>query len=89
MILFSTAEEVIFVPGRGYAIVFSTVYCRLRVRDPIQLRTPEGHITDTYVAGFGALSGPAVKGRMGLILPPEISKESISKGTEIWMIPKT
>jgi len=58
---------------------------RLRANDPIQLRTPDGRVLDTYVAGIEMLCGPAVKDRMAFLLPKDVTKQDVPKGTEIWL----
>jgi hypothetical protein len=40
---------------------------------------------DTYVAGIEMLCGPKVMDRMAFLLPGNITKEDVSKETEIWL----
>lgn len=58
----------------------------LHLRDVIQLREPDGYVLDTYIAGLEMICGPEVSDRMAFLLPKGITKQDISKGTEIWLI---
>jgi hypothetical protein len=57
----------------------------LKVKDPIQIRRPDGQVLDTYVEGFEMASGSAVKGRLVVRLPRSVTKSDVPKGTEIWV----
>lgn len=61
----------------------------VRVKDPIQLRTPDGHVWDTYIAAFEhvkySLLGPPLDNEVvGLCLPRELTKQDVPPGTEVW-----
>jgi hypothetical protein len=62
----------------------------VRIKDPIQLRTPDGQVRDTYIAAFehvkhSLLGPPPDKDVVGLCLPPEVTKEDVPAGTEVWI----
>lgn len=89
MVLLSTVEDTFSISGRGCVLVpavpRSSLDFRLRAKDPIQLRTPDGRILDTYVAGIEMLCGPAVKDQMAFLLPKNVTEQDVPKGTEIWL----
>jgi hypothetical protein len=63
---------------------------RIRVKDEIQLRTPDGRVTETYVVAFEHLKylqpAPPVDERpIGICLPEEIKKADVPPGTEVWV----
>lgn len=64
---------------------------RARVKDRIQLRTPQGKIINTYIDALGMFDPPFVDGRfelqesMPVKLPTEISREDVPEGTEVWL----
>src|SRR5260221_11493122 len=88
MMFFCQVEETFTVPGRGCVIVPamppSDLDFRLHARDSIQLRNPSGQVLDTYIASIEMVCGPAVD-RMAFLLPGNVSKFDIPKGTEIWL----
>ena len=62
---------------------------RIRVKGKIQLRAPDGHVTDTYVVAIecvkrNLLGPPRDPYVCGIDLPPEITK--VALGTEIWSL---
>ena len=89
MVFLSTVEDVFFISGRGCVIVpaipRSSLDFRLRANDPIQVRTPDGRVLDTYVAGIEMSCGPAVKDAIAFLLPDNVSQQDVPKGTEIWL----
>jgi hypothetical protein len=89
-IFFSEVEHTFSITGRGVVVVPALprpdLDFRLRVKSLIQLRSPDGRIQDTYIAGVELLCGPKVKGRLAFLLPQEIEKQSVPKGTEIWLV---
>lgn len=89
MLFLSEVEDTFTVAGRGCVIIPAVPRpdcdLQLRVRDPIQLRTPDGRTIDTYIAGVELLCGPAVKCRMVFLLPGEITQTDVPKGTQIWL----
>jgi hypothetical protein len=70
-------------------IVIKLLTGRIRVKDPIQLRTPEGSVRGTYIAAlehvkYNLLAPPPDKDTIGICLPPEFTKQDVPLGTEIW-----
>jgi hypothetical protein len=59
---------------------------RLRAQDAIQFRNPDGRVLNTYIASIEMLCGPEVKDRRAFLLPKEITKQDVPKGTEIWLV---
>ena len=58
-----------------------------RMKDPIQLRGPDGRVLDTHVAGLEMVSGPNVRRDVvAFMLSKDITKQDIPPGTEIWLI---
>ena len=57
----------------------------MRVKDKIQLRTPNGVTIDTQVAGIAHAKTEAGS-QYPIQLPPEISEDNVPPGTEIWLI---
>jgi len=59
------------------------------VKDPIQLRTPDGQVRDTYIAAFehvkySLLGPPPDKDVVGLRLLRELTKQDVPPGIEVW-----
>ena len=89
MVFLCTVEDAFCVSGRGCVLIPTGVRASLgfslRAKDSIQLRTPDGRVLNTYVAGIEMLCGPAVKDRMAFLLPKDVTKQEVPKGTEIWL----
>jgi len=77
--------ESIQVSGRGTVVVpdfFGEAL--VRVGSPIQLRIPGGKVSYTYIASAEWVS--ALEGeRLAFLLPPDIAKDDVPEGTEIWL----
>jgi hypothetical protein len=62
----------------------------IRVKDQIQLRTPDGRVCDTQIAGIefahGTKQDASKISRMAIILPRNIPKEDVPSGTEVWVL---
>ena len=88
MVLLTTVESSFEVPGRGCWIVPAQWKSDLRVRqeDKIQLRTPGGHILNTYIGWIERAYGPSAGVRLTIGLPRDITKEDVPSGTEIWLV---
>ena len=74
-----------------HSVVIMRFLCedgRIRVSEQIQLRTPDGQIMDTYVAGLPHvkynLLAPRDPNIVDISLPPELTKQDVPPGTEIW-----
>ena len=75
-----------FVPGCGCAIGIEFVNedARLRAKDLIQLRTPDGYVRDTYVAGFSGVKRLLLYGggsAVFLCLPRDFKMQDVPPGT--------
>jgi hypothetical protein len=57
----------------------------LKVKDPIELRRPDGQVLDTYVEGFEMASVSAIPGRLVVRLPRSVTKSDAPKGTQVWV----
>ena len=81
-------EQAFEIPGRGRVIVPTIVeghHFKIRPQDPIQLRTPEGHIRDTHIVSVEFLKQEVGMCRMGILLPAEVSEVDVPKGTDVWL----
>ncbi|HMF89993.1 MAG TPA: hypothetical protein VKL40_05070 [Candidatus Angelobacter sp.] len=85
----SKVEDTFQISGRGCVVVAAVPRAhldfRLRAKDSIQLRTPDGRVLNTHVAGIEIACGPGVKDGMAFLLPKEIAKQDVPKETEIWL----
>jgi translation elongation factor EF-Tu-like GTPase len=82
-------EDSFAITGRGCVIVFKFLAedGRIRVKDQIRLRAPDGHVRDTYVAGIERWSGPNRRRDVhGILVPADISKVDVPPNTEIWLL---
>jgi translation elongation factor EF-Tu-like GTPase len=83
-----TIEEVFEVSGRGCVIVPAMVEgadFKIRPRDAIQLRTPEGRTLNTHIASVELLKPEVGACRMAIVLPPDVLKHDIPKGSDVWL----
>jgi hypothetical protein len=81
-----------FIPQYRCVIMFRFLAAdgRIRIKDEIQLRTPDGCVMETYVAAFEHVKyrqpAPPVDERLiGICLPPEITKADVPPGTKVWV----
>jgi hypothetical protein len=93
MTLLFKVEDVFAISGRGCVIMPSIPAdsdFKIRVKDQIKLRTPDGLVLDTQIAGIEFAHGTKQDGskisRMAIILPRDIPKDDIPKGTEVWVL---
>jgi len=81
-------EEVFEVPTRGCVIVpviEEGADFRIRARDAIQLRTPEGRTLDTHIGSVEFLKQAVGACRIGILLPSDVRKQDVPKGSEVWL----
>lgn len=81
-------EEVFEIPTRGCVIVpvvGDGADFKIRARDAIQLRTPEGLTLDTHIDSVEFLKQAVGACRMGILLPSDVRKQDIPKGSEVWL----
>lgn len=86
--LLSTVADVFQLSGRPSIVVAPGIPrsgdWRLKVGDPLTLHLPDGSRKATVVGGTEMLSPPN-REFIPLMLGPEISKEDVPVGTEIWV----
>jgi hypothetical protein len=83
-------EDAFDISGAGCVVtpeIPKNLGFNVRAKDPIQLRTPEGRVLDTYIDEF--MSGRPRFSRYRLyciVLPSPFSKRNIPIGTEVWLL---
>jgi len=85
--LFAKVETSFEIEGRGRGCVIVPAFLadlRVRVGDPIQLRTPDGRVKDTHITAVEFLSG-LDETRLSFMLPRDIMNQDIPEATEIWL----
>ena len=85
---FATVEDSFHITVRGCVIVSSEPRSsehRLKAKDRIQLRHPDGTMIETHIAALELSCGPNVKDRVAFLLPESIAKADVPAGTEIWL----
>jgi len=83
-----TIEEVFEVSGRGCVIVPAIVEgadFKIRPRDAIQLRTPEGRTLSTHIGSVEFLTPAVGACRMGILLPSDVLIQDVPKGSDVWL----
>jgi hypothetical protein len=90
MKLLFTVEDKFEISGRGCVIVPAIpegLDFRIRAKDQIELRTPDGHVFQTHIASV-ELAKPqdGSSCRMVIMLPPDIAKQDVPTGTEVWFL---
>lgn len=92
MILFAKVEASFAVAKHGCVVILApdeskwpNADQRLKSKDPIQLRRPDGQILDTYIEGFEMASATGAKGRIVVRLPESVTKSDVPAGTQIWI----
>jgi translation elongation factor EF-Tu-like GTPase len=90
MTLLFKVEDVFDISGRGCVLapqIFTTVDVKVREKDQLQLRTPDGKVLDTHIASI-ELGKPQLGGhcRAFIMLPRELDKKDIPIGTEVWLL---
>jgi translation elongation factor EF-Tu-like GTPase len=81
-------EEVFEIAGRGCVIVPVIVEgadFKIRPRDGIQLRTPEGRTLNTQIGSVEFLKPAVGACRMGILLPSDVRKQDVPNGSEVWL----
>lgn len=89
MRLFFKVDDVFHVSGRGCVIVPSIpegLDFKVRTKDLIELRTPDGRILQTHVASVEFAKGRNAQCRIAIMLPRDIAKQDVPIGTEIWFL---
>lgn len=59
----------------------------IRAKDQIELRIPDGRVFQTHIASV-ELAKPSDGSpcRMAIMLPPDIAKQDVPIGTEVWFL---
>jgi hypothetical protein len=82
--------EVAFeISGRGCVIVPAMVEgadWKIRQRDSIQLRTPDGRTINTQITSVEFLKPAVGKCRMAVVLSSKVLKRDVPNGTDVWLI---
>ena len=85
MKLLAKVEDVFTIPGRGVAVIPAWLSdLKVRVGDPVQLRSPSGVAKDSQIVSVEfakQLNGC----RAAFMLSPDTLKEDAPPGTEIWL----
>jgi translation elongation factor EF-Tu-like GTPase len=90
MTLLFRVEDVFDISGRGCVIapvIPADADYRIRAKDQIQLRAPDGRVLDTHIASIELLKprdGSAC--RMAIMLPRNLVKQDVPPGTEVWLL---
>src|SRR5215469_15632445 len=74
-------EEVFEISGRGCVIVpaIEGTDFKIRARDAIQLRTPEGRTLNTHILAVELLKVAAGPCRIAIMLPPDVLTQDVAK----------
>ena len=83
-----TVEDVFQIPTRGCILVpgIPETVPNLRVGDEIVLRLPDGEQIKTKIHGLEMINRRIIPGSIvcPILLPPNIRKESVPVGTEVY-----
>jgi hypothetical protein len=90
MRLLFKVEDKFEISGRGCVIVPvipEGLDFRIRAKDQIELRTPNGLVLQTHIASV-ELAKPQDGSpcRMVIMLPPDVAKHDFPIGTEVWFL---
>ena len=90
MTLLFKVEDVFDISERGCVIapvVPPGADSKIRAKDQIQLRTPNGRVHDTHIASIEWLK-PQDGGacRIAIMLPRDLVKQDVPAGTEVWLL---
>jgi hypothetical protein len=85
---FSKVEDVFRITGRGWVVLLGAMEQGIRVKpkDSIQLRTPDGRVLDTQVAAIEFVSGKNLKSHVAFRFPSDVKEHDAPLGTEIWVV---
>jgi len=82
-------EEMFEIYGRGCVIVpviAEGADFKIRPLDAIQLRTPDGRTLDTHIGSVEFLKPEVGRCRMAILLPTDIQKQDVPKGSDVWLM---
>lgn len=85
-----TVEDVFEISGRGCVLTPGLTEAaagdiKIRAKDPIQLRRPDGSMVRTHIHAVEFLDGPSKRWCVPVLLPPEFTKADVPIGTEVWL----
>ena len=89
MRLLIKVEDVFYFSERGCVVVPAVPegFDFIRAKDQIELHTPDGRRLQTHIA---SIELPKPKDgspcRMAIMLPPDITKQDVPVGTEVWLL---
>jgi translation elongation factor EF-Tu-like GTPase len=89
MKLLCKVEDTFYISGRGCVIVPAIpegLDFRIRAKDQIELRTPEGRVLQTHIASVEFAKRQNAPCRMAIMLPVDIAKQDVPTGTEVWLL---
>ncbi len=89
MKLLFKVEATFYISGRGCVIVPAIpdgLDFRLRAKDQVELRTPGGRVLQTHIASVELAKRQNAPCRMVIMLPPDIAKQDVPTGTEVWFL---
>jgi hypothetical protein len=89
-IFLSTVAESFNITGRGIVILPGLPRDEanmpvVRFKDRIQLRRPDGGMTETYIVDIPHVSGAKEKRGFAILLPVNTSTQEAPPGTEVWL----
>jgi hypothetical protein len=82
--------ELFQIPGRGVTVITDTswgdlpVDLRLKIGDPIEIRTGDSAIFRTVVAGIERFSPYTTRTKFSILLPQDVCKDSVPIDSELW-----
>ena len=79
-------EEVFEIHGRGCVIVpviAEQADFKIRPRDAVQLRTPDGRILNTHIGSVELLKPEVGRCKMAILLPTDIQKQEVPNESEM------
>jgi len=82
-------EECFEIHGRGCVIVpviAEQADFKIRPQDAIQLRTPDGRTLNTHIGSVELLKPQVGSCGMAILLPTDIQKQDVPKGSDVWLI---
>lgn len=91
MKLVARVEDFFQLSHRGYVITIRLLSedGLIRLNEKVRIRKPDGQVKDTYVSAiehvkYNLLGPPPDRSLIGVALSPDITKQDVPRGTEIW-----
>ena len=90
MELIAKVSDCLRITGRGVVLQFewASPAGKVRVGDDIQLRSPNGKLTDAKILGVSHLRPikPSKRNNWGITLAPPLHDQEFERDTEIWAV---